>query len=211
MKKVPRIGGYFLPVDGKNLLFESANVLKSSIMMMFIVLAVLTAISLVVVEIEAFVRGEPSLYFEVTKGEDRAAYLIFLFPFILPIIWLFLPPTKVVLDRSQGVVHHRQGKRKYDFPWNQIHFKHQWIPTKTGGSTLFTLIALPPFPEELNRLIEKKARPAPGQTYTFQLGSFDVKNPEHGQAIFAFLDAWMRSNEPAESLYESMVRSGFDT
>lgn len=205
MKRKARIGGYFLPIDDTSIAFESANGLKSSIMMMFYVLFGLEVLA----EIVSILHGYPSMYHEITQGADRAPYLIFLVPFILPVIWFFLPPIKVTLNRVQGTAHFTQGKRKFEFPWSQINFNHQWFPTKTGGATLFTLISVPPYPDQLTRLIEKKGRVAPGQVFTFKLGSFDVKNQEHGQAIFDFLNAWMTSREPAEMLYDSIVRSKY--
>jgi hypothetical protein len=208
MKLEERIGGYFLPLEDNLMDFKSANALKSSVLLMFFVLfglMIFTEITSVIV------RGHPSALSLISKDGDFSKAVFLFSPSILLVIWLFLPPTQVTLDRLGGAVHYRQGKRRYDFPWGQISFKHQWIPTKTGGTTLFTLVALPPFPEELQRLIEKKARPAPGQAYTFQLGSFDVKGPEHGQAIHAFLDTWMRSREPAANLYQAMVQSRLST
>lgn len=204
-KKDARIGGYFLPLDDHHMNFESANALKSSVLLMFYLLFG----SMVLAQIGWTIKGNPSIFRMLSEGHGIPEAMVIFSPCILLVIWFFLPPTQVTLNRLGQRVHYRQGKRSYAFSWDQVSFTHQWIPTKTGGSTLFTLIALPPFPEALSRLVEKKARPAPGQTFTFQLGSFDVQGPEHGQAIFAFLDTWMRSREPAADIYHAHIQSRF--
>lgn len=205
MKKNLSVGGYFVPIGVDILNFKSANGLKGTVLLLFYILLGCWGC----VDIMNVFDGDPIVFVTIYKDGFEPEYLFFFWIFILPVIWLFLPPIKVDLNRAQGKVHYRKGKLRFDFPWEQVTFNHQWIPTKTGGSTLFTLVVLPPYPDDLMRLVEKKAVVPPGQQFIFKLGSFDVKGPEHGQAIFGFLDAWMKSREPAKSLFSSKVESHF--
>lgn len=207
MKRRKTVGGYFVPTGQNTLIFESANNLRNLFFQLFLVMGSISILA----EVTNILQGYEPIWRDIFRGKFSFAVVLLVFPFFLPIVGLLLPKVHVRLDRLHGMVHHRQGRRQYAFPWNQITYTHKWFPTKVGGATLFTLNATPPFPDALERWIErKKQRPPPGQAYTFNLGSFDVKGPEHGQAIFAFLDAWMRSREPAGPLYQSMVLSRFE-
>lgn len=206
MKRKLSMGGYFFPTGQDKLVFQSANNLRNLFFQLFFVLGGCS----ILVEFSMILRGWDPVWQDLAQGKELGSVALFLSPFVLPFIGLLFPKVHVEIDRVQGVVRHRQGARRYEFPWSQITYSHQWFPTKVGGATLFTLHADPPFPEALERWIEKKKRrPPPGQIYQFNLGSFDVKGPEHGQAIFVFLDAWMRSQDPAEALYKSLIYDRF--
>lgn len=199
--------GYFKELDGSRLAFKSANEFKSSMLLLGITFLGLISLP----DLRAiFTNGEGFILSVFEMSEKRVPVMVLLsIPLFFFTLWIFAPPVRVHFDRSTRGIHYQRGRDAFVIPWGQANFSHQWIPTKTGGSTLFTLLVTPPFPDILQRLVEKKQRPAPGEGYVFRLGSFDVQSPEHGQAIFQFLDAWMHSQEPAASLYGSMVRSRF--
>jgi hypothetical protein len=199
--------GYFKELDDSRMAFKSANEFKSSMLLLGITFLGLITLA----ELQGiFIDGEAVILSVFEKSEHRAtAFAMLSIPLFFFILWLIAPPIRVHFDRSTRAIHYKRGRDAFVIPWGQANVAHQWIPTKTGGSTLFTLLVTPPFPDILQRLVEKKQRPAPGEGYVFRLGSFDVQSPEHGQAIFQFLDTWMHSRDPAASLYDSMVRSRF--
>lgn len=199
--------GYFKELDSERMSFKSGNDFKFSMFLLgitFLGLIILAEVRGILVDGEALI-----LSIFVNPEHRTSAFVMILLPFLFFTLWFFAPTVRVHFDRSDRTIHYRRGHETFIFPWSQADFTHQWLPTKAGGSTLFTLIVRYPFPDAFRRWIEKKHGPVPQDLYTLNVGSFDVDSPEHGQAVFQYLDTWMNSREPSALLYDTMVKSRF--
>lgn len=208
MQDFPKLPGYFKNEGPDLIRFHSANALKSSFLQGVIFFSIL-AFTMQAIEFISSRKIIP-LYWIPSNGDDIIGLIMLrIFPFLCFFLWLVTKPTQVFLDRAAGTASYKWYRTAFTLPWHQISFSHQYFPTKSGvgGSTLFTLVARAPFPEPLQRKIDKKKAKSGGREIIYKLGSFDVKNAEHGTFIFEFLDAWMHSDLPAEALFDAMVRS----
>lgn len=207
LKSRQRIGGYFTLESKTRMRFHSANALKPSLLYLFLIVAVIDILA----NLNVYFTSDTFVETFLGRGEESLEYwIISLSPLIFLIAWLLAPSTSVHFDRASGQVHYRHGRIAFTLPWSQVTFNHQWFPTKVGGSTLFSLVVTPPYPPVLEKKVIEKVGPAFAEMgFVFRLGSFDVSGPEHGQAIFAFLDQWMRTQDPAEAVYVRLVGSRF--
>lgn len=184
---------------------DSIDGIRKSAKWLFIIMVLIEVFILVL----AGIANDNFVHF-ILHGDLRWFTVGFtVFNTLLLFLWWIAPRKEILIDRKNRIVTIRTKKIEHQLPWKQIVPSTHWELGNTRAMEWMQLYARPPFPEALARAFEKKGRPPAGLERGAIIGSVWINSPEHGEAIFRFLDAWMNSQEPAWPLYQTIVRTPF--
>ena len=131
----------------------------------------------------------------------------------LTTVWPLGGKSACRFDRAQKAIHITSRRYNYTLPWNQIQFRAQWYPSKTGlGTTQLLILGGPPFPEQVLPKNPKRLQKFWDQGGgVLGLGSFPVKNEAQAERWIKFLVQFMETNQDAVELYQfHVIAEGID-